>query len=522
MAKTILIKCVVALLIASMLVIGFVSCGGPITTTQTTTTSSTDNTDTPGTDNTESSSNVDYPTQLEGIKSKTNGKTIQFAYVEARSGTYVADSIWVDSEAVDLDDVDKAIIERNNKVADDLGVTILAIDYECDISGLQAATKTIFDNQGTDIDVYCGYQYYDISLATQKHLYNLNDLTNDLGDTLIDTSKGYWATNYIDSISYNDYTYWVTGDLALLYSGGLYCTYVNTALYDQYVKNAYESKSIYQIVNEGNWTMDTMITMARLAANDADGNGKITDGETAGIVYENVDIWDGLAFGCQVEFGKKVSSAAGDEITIAFGSDTKAKTLAGFCNTIYQSTNFSLDIGESDSRNMMPYFASGKALFAINKIYMSAIYLTEMESFAIIPTPKLNATQKNYASGCHDSLTIFGISRYSDVAEAAAATLELMAYYGNQIVTPVFYKNYILGSRTVREVESMAMIELIRNGFDSDFVAAWSNKINGIVQFYRTPTNVAQFAYITKKNSNTWPTSLSSLLTALEEAALDE
>ena len=145
-----------------------------------------------------------------------------------------------------------------------------------------------------------------------------------------------------------------------------------------------------------------------------------------------------------------------------------------------------------------------------------------MESFAIIPTPKLNTTQQNYASGCHDSLTIFGISRYSDVAEAAAATLELMAYYGSEIVTPVFYKNYILGSRTVREDESLEMINLIRAGFNSDFVAAWSNKINGIVMFYRSETNVGKFNYYATKNSSVWPQSLSTLLASLEEAAIVE
>lgn len=520
MAKTILIKCVVALLLAAMLVVGFASCGAPITTTKTPASTNGNGT----TDTTAPPKNTEYPTQISGMKNKTNGKTIQFAYVEAGNGTYVADSLWVDPEGADLDDVDKAIIERNAKVSEDLGVTIEAIDYQTGISGLQEATKTIFDTAKPDIDIYCGYQYYDISLATKQHLYNLNDLTNDLGTPLIDINKGYWATNYIDSISYNDYTYWVTGDLALLYSGGLYCTYVNTALYDTYVKSAYEGKSIYQIVNEGNWTMETLIEMAQKVPNDADGNGKVTEGETVGFVYETIDMWDGIAFGCQVEFGKKVtaSSGFGDEITIAFNTDTKAKKLADYCNTLYEAVHYSLKVANADSKNLMMYFASGQALFTVNKIYMSALYLSEMESFAIIPTPKLNTTQRNYATGCHDSLTIFGISRYSDVAEAAAATLELLSYYSNQIVTPVFYKNYILGSRTVREDESMEMIKIIRDGFDSDFVAAWSNSINGIVQFYRAPTNVRAFKYNTDKNLKTWPKSLDALLADLDAAALPE
>ena len=520
MAKQIIIKCIVAMLIASMLVVAFVSCGGPITTTKPATTTDGGSS---GPADTEKPLDVSYPTQLNGIKKKTDGATVTFAFVEGRnSGTYTADSIWVDPDADLLDNVDKAIIDRNAKVFEDIGVTIEPYQFEGEISSLQSSTKTLFDTHDDTIDVYAGYQYYDISFATQKHLYNLADITNDSGEALIDTSKGYWATNYIESITYNDYTYWVTGDLSLRYTGGLYCTYVNTSLYDTYVKGSYNGQSIYEIVNQGNWTMQTLIDMAELAANDANGDGQIKEGEVAGYVYENMDIWDGIAFGCQVEFGKKISSAAGDTITINFHVDTKAKTLAGFCATLYEAKHYSLGVAGADSKNMMEYFASGKALFCVNKIYQSAIYLSEMENFAIIPTPKLNTTQKNYASGCHDSLTIFGISRYSDVPEAAAATLELMAYYGNQIVTPVFYKDYILGSKTVREDESMVMIEMIRKGFDSDFVAAWSNKINGIVQFYRTPANCKNFAYQVKRNSSTWPTSLNSLLAELEEAAIVE
>jgi len=188
---------------------------------------------------------------------------------------------------------------------------------------------------------------------------------------------------------------------------------------------------------------------------------------------------------------------------------------------MYNAT-YSFEIGNADSTLMMPYFADGLALFAVNKLYMSPVWLSEMESFAIVPSPKLNKSQTNYASGCHDSLTIFGISKYTDVPEASAAALELMAYYGSQLVTPVFYKNTILGGRTVREDESIEMIELIRKGFDSDFVAAWSASIDNIVHIYRTPGNCKNFSSYCKYQSNRWPKALETLITALENAAVEE
>ena len=520
MAKSIVSRIIVLVLIASMLLVTFASCGDPAVTTTKPQTETT----TPPTANTTVKPTLNYPEPVKGLKDTTNGSTVTFIFVDGATGGYTADSIWVDPESGDLDDVDTGIIERNAKIEEDLGVTIDPnLISTVGIDGLQEYCKATFDAQLPDIDVYCGYQYFDISLATQKHLYNLNDLVNPTtGEKLIDISKPYWATNYIESITYNDYMYWVTGDLSLRYTGGLYCTFVNTELYDTNVKIAYEGKTIYQIVREGNWTMDTMIKMADLADNDVDGDGKITQGEVAGFVYQNNDIWDGMAFGCQVEFGKKVTNLTGeDEITIHLLTDQKASDFAAFCSTLYKAP-YTLGVAGTDSVELMNTFANGEALFAVNQLYQSPIFLSDMESFAIIPTPKLNNSQKNYASGCHDSLTLYGISRYSDVPVAAAATLELMAFYGSTLVAPVFYKSYILGGRTVREDESIEMIELIRKGFDSDFVAAWSNSIDNIVHIYRDPGNCSGFANVKKYKAKLWPNRLNDLIDRLEEAATEE
>ena len=226
-----------------------------------------------------------------------------------------------------------------------------------------------------------------------------------------------------------------------------------------------------------------------------------------------------MAFGCKVQFGKKVRNANGmDEVSITLASDNKAKAFAGFCNSLYTS-NHTLGFEGTDSVAQMEAFNNGEALFVVNQLYQSPIFLSEMDTFAIIPTPKLNSDQRNYASGCHDSLTLYGISRYSDVPEAAAVALELMSYYGSTLVAPVFYEKYILGGRTVREDESIAMIKLIRDGFDSDFVAAWSHSIADIVHVFRNPSNCKSFTTYTANMSNRWPSSLRQLMQKLENAA---
>ena len=533
MAKKLFTKVVVAVLLLSMMLALVVSCGDPETTTKPTGTKppvveGTDDPESPETEEPEETTaaptvKVEYPAQLEGIKDSIDGNVVQFVYVEGSSGAYTAKSLWVDEEnAGVLDAVDNQIIDRNNRVKDDIGVTIKAVtDPTLTISGLQSFVKTTyFDSQSDELDVYCGYQYYDLKVALTGNLLNLNTIVNGNQETIIDIDQPYWATNYINSITYNDLLFWVTGDLSLRYTGGLYCTFVNLDLYDSYVKNNYDGKSIYDIVNAKQWTMQTMLDMADMVDSDIDGNGVASSGDRLGIVFEPNDVLDGLAFGCKINFSTRTTTAGKDTISIALNTDKRAAKLAGYISTMMNSL-YAFQAASKDSDAMMPLFAEGNTLFAFNKIYQSSVYLSGMTRFAIIPTPLLDNDQKEYASGAHDGLTIFGISKYSDCKIAAAATLELMAYYGSLLVTPTYVNSVLKGSETVHDPESIAMIDKIRAGFDSDFAAAWSEKVSNIVHVYRTKSNVDKFSAYVKVSAKTWPAQLKTLLADLEEAGVN-
>ena len=509
MVKKILTRSVVVLLLLSML-LAMAACGGGGKTT-------TDK----GTGPVEPSG-TDLPSQLVGMNDEYDDTTVEIIYVEGGNGTYTADSLIVDPNSGDLDDVDMGVIERNNLIEENLGVTLDAFtDETLNFGDLYTFAKIYFDTQDPALDVYAGYQYFDISVATTAHLYNLNELKNSNGETLIDISKDYWATDYINSITYNNNMFWVTGDLALRYTGGLYCTFVNLELYDLYVKGNYEGKSIYQLVDEKQWHMQTMLDMANMAYDDSDNSGTATELDRLGIVYELCDVMDGYAFGCDVAFSKKITSGGKDTITIEIQNDSKAESLASFLKTM-TSANYAYDAGSADSQNMMPIFAAGQTLFCLNKINMAEIYLSDMDNFGIVPPPMLNQAQGKYMTGVHDSVTIFGVSKYSDCPELAAATLELMAYYGKTLVSDVYYNNVILGSRTIQDDDSARMIVKIREGFDSDFAAAWSNSLSNIVHIYRTPSNLKQFPTYIKISSRDWPNKLTELLTQIEQAVLEQ
>ena len=196
MAKTLLTKVIALLLIMAMMLSLAVACGESETTTKKpVSTTPVEDTDEPEDEITEPAETtaapkqeLAYPAQLEGVKDDLEDNTVQFVYVEGEEGFYTAKSLWVDEEtAAEIDPVDQQTIDRNNRIEEDLGITIEAFtDNTLSISGLYTFAKTYFDVQDPGIDVYCGFQYYDLKVALTGNILNLNTIVNENNETFID------------------------------------------------------------------------------------------------------------------------------------------------------------------------------------------------------------------------------------------------------------------------------------------------------------------------------------------------
>ena len=80
----------------------------------------------------------------------------------------------------------------------------------------------------------------------------------------------YWGAKFNDAMAYKDYMYWITGDIALSYTDGIYATYVNLMKF----ASKYSGENIYQIVKDGKWTLDNLFAYADGAYEDLNGDGK--------------------------------------------------------------------------------------------------------------------------------------------------------------------------------------------------------------------------------------------------------
>ncbi len=408
------------------------------------------------------------------------GETVMFVFAEG-GDTFTARSIMVEEDSAD--DVDKLIYKRNTDIETRLNVKIDSLQASTSITGLRAAINNALVAGNGEYDVIAGYQYYDIGLATEGWLIDLNKIGQEGSEysdatNYIDINAEYWATNYINSISYGGSNYWVTGDLALRYLGGMYCTFVNAAIYADTLYNTYGD--IYRIAEDGKWTIELLNEMASKAYMDRGAEG--TDEEDRlGYAWESNDPIDGLAFGSNVRFSTTYSNGAID-ITVA------SQHTIDFVEQLEKllTSSYSLQVEDRDSATVMEAFASGNLAFTVNKIFQAEARLRDMsDDYYIIPAPKLNEEQENYVTGIHDGITLFAVPWDAPYIDKSTATLEALCAESNRSVIPTYYES-ALKFKYTRDNDASKMVDIMRETANTDFAAAWSAEINELVHIFRT------------------------------------
>ena len=446
---------------------------------------------------------------------KFENEEIRFVIGEVSAGlggTFAERSIAIDGYSLGdagTNTVDEQVYYRNLNVEDRLGVVITP--YALNDAVIRKSVYTDLRSGLSEYDVIAAYQAHDISMATEGLILNFNAM-EQFGANYVDVDKEYWSKSYSEAIAYKDAMYWVTGDLSLRYLGGMYCTFVNLDIYNNALAETWGN--IYDLVDNKGWNLDVMAQMIEQAWVSVDETPDETD--TLGFVIEKIDPLDGMTLGAGVTFSTK--DANGD-VTITLADNKGNPNALTFAQKIYDilygNNKGSLVMESNHSSNSMGQFAQGNVLFSHDKILTAEVFLTEMESYGIIPSPMLNEAQGAYRAGIHDGCSLYGIYSQSTQKAAAAATLEAMASMSDAVTTA--YYDEALKYRYSRDPESAEMIDLIRDSVYVDFAFAWGRSLNNIHNYYRTAVNSETAPSVTtfKKGANGWNAKLELLLTAL-------
>ncbi len=393
-----------------------------------------------------------------------------------RDFDYVKDEISVDEDDGDM--LHSAISRRNSSMEERLGIKIVSEKITGNQYAVTDALKAAVSTSEHRYDIIANSCYSTIMYTAEGILRNLTDLE------YLDLSQPYWSQGFNDAASIGNSQYMCTGAASLALYRLMFVTFFNRDLLE-----TYKEKSLFDVVNDGQWTLDYQIRLGKDYYSDSDGNNAVNDGDTVGLITATLSYIDPYWSSCKNPILTKDSD---NWYVYSVDVDRLATTLRKVTSLFYDANSYVIDSGGDTARHdaISKYFASDMALTATLRLCASeGEYLRNMTSkYGVIPMPKLDENQTDYYTFLHDQFTAFGICTPVDDARAEmlGAVLEYMAWSSSQIVVPVYY-NVALKSKYMQDSASWDMLDKIYDGVYIDAGVIYTKSLNSV---HQTPRNI--------------------------------
>lgn len=280
----------------------------------------------------------------------------------------------------------------------------------------------------------------------------------------IHLDRDYYDRDAVEGLSVAEKNYFVTGDLSL---HSLSCTHA--IIFNKDMIREYNMESPYDLVKNGEWTIDKLWEMAREVTADTDGTSGMSCTDTYGFLV-NSNFAGSMFVGAGYRFTRKNEK---DEPIIAIeesGAVSAIEKITALIND--EKASGKLADGSSFQTSAV---ASGKTLWvaadeavAYKRAMFRAISLSDVFamgqydcSFGILPAPKLDTTQDRY----YNRVSTLGATcvaipyNVKDQKFSAVITDALMQSSTDTIKHTYF--DVILKNRKIEDSESVDMLDII-------------------------------------------------------------
>ena len=243
----------------------------------------------------------------------------------------------------------------------------------------------------------------------------------------------------------------------------------------------------YELVNNGEWTLDKLISMSEAIRSDLDGDGKINENDLVGYLYFQ-DSCSTMYNATGNFFGQK---NADGEPELTFYTDRAVNTwqkLIAFLQedcTLSMSTELDVYKGKGDYDVIVSMIEGKNTLFTWCHMKNVARLRSVESDFGVIPSPKYDKSQETYYSQNDPYGTGFlSLAVTCPDTDRTGLLLEAFSAKSMELVTKAYY-DVTLQGKYMRDVESDSMLDLIFSTMTYDIgdIYNWGNlmeKLSGI------------------------------------------
>ncbi len=389
---------------------------------------------------------------------------------------YTTTSVSVAETYLDLagemtgDAIDDGMYQRNLKVQDILDVKL---DYQDNVAVKSDATGAALEKLvragDNTFDLFSLVQWNGAKYAYQNMFYNMKNAP------YLSFDQPWWNYDYMKEMTIGeDKIYCLVGDVSLDSTRCLSCVYYNKAMYDDFYQDA---DGLYDVVLEGNWTLDYLMQIAEEVYEDTNANGTKDFEDRLGYGINNYNNIDAFLFGG----GRRCTTRDENDVPVISllteqNSDAMAKVVK-----LYNDCpgGFGYGAEYTDDVKARDKFVAGESMFLFGFLY-TAENMREMEDdYGILPTPKALESDQSYGTIVHDIIEVMAVPVNAVKVEETAAVLEALAYYGYTDFLPVYYET-VLKAKYARDAKSAQMIELARDSLVTDISYVYGDAFNNL------------------------------------------
>lgn len=361
-------------------------------------------------------------------------------------------SLEIAAEEENGEPLNDAVYFRNLTISEKYGVTV--VDVPGNYNDLQGDARRAI---AAGDDIYDMLAFQPTDLIADGYLVDLYQVP------YMNLEQPYYDQNCVESFTIMGKLFTVTGDLLIMDNNATWCIQFNKKTVEDYNIEAPYGKSLYAMVDDGQWTLDVLYETIKAATLDVDGDG---------VMKELVDHW-GMQTETYNHYSMLVSS--GERIAVVDNNGypvlqlNKERVITVLEKVVEIQTDQLHVIDETMPKGYTDVwgevldrnFEEGLVLYNMAGLNRVTLFRTMEVDFGILPLPKFDDNQDRYYNPISlSSANHISIPMTATDLERTGIIIEALSCESKYTLQPAYY-DITLKTKASRDEESSAMLDLI-------------------------------------------------------------
>lgn len=214
---------------------------------------------------------------------------------------------------------------------------------------------------------------------------------------------------------------------------------------------------LYEMVLNGTWTQDVLLSAMEAASIDLNGDGLRDVDDQWGNVGESFDV-----MGYMVGAGARCFTKDADDMPVLDVLSERYVDAYTKASAINDNTDICLTIAKAQDWAILDkVFTDGRCLFSYVGLNRVTLFREMEADFGILPTPKYDEAQEEYYNVVSTwGANFFAVPKTAEDMERTGIILEALSAESMYTLTPAYY-DVTLKTKAARDEESSAMLDII-------------------------------------------------------------